>query len=55
MIVTYWIKTNLHKDGSPQWDAAEGEHALIKKKAELEKQGYKPTIDHSMTTRRSTE
>lgn len=51
MIVTYWIKTNLHKDGSPQWDCAVGEHAMIQKKAELEGQGYKPIIDHSMTER----
>lgn len=51
MIVTYWIKTNLHKDGSPQWDCAVGEHAMIQKKAKLEEQGYKPIIDHSMTER----
>jgi hypothetical protein len=51
MIVTYWIKTNLHKDGSPQWDCAVGDSVMIQKKKELEEQGYKPIIDHSMTER----
>ena len=53
MIVTYWIKTNLHKDGSPIWSCVIGVQAMLQKKAELEEQGYKPIIDHSMTIRRA--
>jgi len=47
------IKTNLHKEGSSQWDCTIDEQAMIQKKAEIEEQGYKLIIDHAMTEKSS--
>jgi hypothetical protein len=47
--VMYWIKTNLHKDGTPQWDGVVGVKAVNKKIEALRKLGYKPRIDFSVT------
>jgi hypothetical protein len=44
----YWIKTNLHKDGTPQWDGVVGEKARDKKMESLRKQGYNPRLDNSI-------
>lgn len=46
---TIYIKTNLHKDGTPQWDGVNSQEELEKKIAELKSQGYNPRIDHSMS------
>jgi hypothetical protein len=45
----YHVKYNLPKDGSPTWDAVQGESAREDKVKELRKLGYSPTIDHSAT------
>lgn len=47
--VKYWIKTHLHKDGTPQWDGVVGKIELERKIKALKAWGYNPTIDHSMT------
>lgn len=45
----YWVKTNLHKDGTAQWDGVIGKAAAKEKIAELKSQDYNPMIDHTMT------
>ena len=49
--VKYWIKTRLHKDGTPLWHAVVGEDELARKMSELRALDYKPFIDHSLTER----
>ncbi len=44
----YWIKINLHKDGSPLWEGVVGVEAVKRKTSALRKQGYKPVIDYSV-------
>ncbi len=46
----YQVKTNLHKDGTPQWDGVMGEDALKIKLSELKKQGYHPVVDRALTS-----
>jgi len=49
MNIKYWIKTNLHKNGTPQWDGVIGISSANEKIAHLRKLGYHPIIDHKMT------
>jgi len=49
MSIKYWIKTSLHKDGTPQWDGVIGIDAVNAKISDLRKRGYHPIIDHKMT------
>ena len=49
MGVRYWIKVNLHKDGTPLWHGVKTEEELKSKMAELRALDYKPFIDHSVT------
>ena len=47
--VKYWIKVNLHKDGTPLWHGVKTDEELKSKMAELRALDYKPVIDRSVT------
>ncbi|MEQ1638560.1 MAG: hypothetical protein ABL903_17985 [Methylococcales bacterium] len=49
--VTYYLKVNLFNDGTPLWHGVVGKSAIKPKMAELQKLGYHPILDHTLTTK----